>query len=205
MRFLLTASLIMVANSSAIAAPAEIISAANASFQHLAEVVVVDQIDGRCGADDSVNPFAAYCTTDDTIFISKEAMNKPVADYLLAHVFGHVVQVEHGVADVALDAIWAEPSREKELRGYVARQVDCIAGVLVMRSGRSKMDLRKLLSADPFEDAHWGRNPLRAGPLMGIGLAARAKWFDIGQRGDLSQCAAGDFSSDLLLRADQWP
>ena len=87
-------------------------------------VRVVDQITGMCGADEGVSSRAAYCTSANEILL----IDRPGAAYALAHVLGHAVQVRHGVADVALRTIRACRSEEVTLRGYVERQVDCIAG-----------------------------------------------------------------------------
>jgi len=120
---------------------------------------------------------------------------------LVAHAYGHAVQVQHGVADFALAQIRARRSEEAMLRGLVARQVDCIAGFLVARAGLAPADLTDWMAQEPFAGTHWGRDPLRIGPQVSVGLQARADWFAAGQGGDLAVCAPGEFTADLLLEA----
>jgi len=120
---------------------------------------------------------------------------------MLAHLYGHAVQVQHGVADFALGQIRQRRSEEAMLRGLVTRQVECIAGFIMARAGQDDVDLTTLFATEPFTDSHWGRDPLRIGPQVSIGLAVRADWFAIGQRGDLAACGPGEFTADLLLEA----
>jgi hypothetical protein len=101
------------------------------SFFQMPNVRVVDQITGMCGADEGVSSRAAYCTSANEILL----IYRPGAAYALAHVLGHALQVRHGVADVALRTIRARRSEEVTLRGYVERQVDCIAGFLFWGQG----------------------------------------------------------------------
>ena len=178
--------------------------AAERSFAAMPQVTFVDQISGQCGADLRVNSQIAYCTSRNEILMTNSAAKTPEAGYLLAHTFGHAVQVQHGVADIALRTIRDNPTLEADLRGYVARQVDCIAGVIYARSGLPKARLAQWRGDDPFDGPHWGRMPLSNGPRMGIGNQARDKWFQTGQNGQLSACAVGVFGADLLLRADRW-
>ena len=95
---------------------------------------------------------------------------------------GHAIQVKYGVADIALRKITDERSREKELRGMVTRQVECIAGVLFARAGLPNANLKRLYKTEPFTQSHWGREPLSRGPKVSIGLNARAEWFSKGQK-----------------------
>lgn len=180
---------------------AAVAAAARDGFANMPRVVQVDEIAGRCGADLRVNPQIAYCTTDRQIMIARAAYDLPQAPYLVAHAYGHAVQVQHGVADFALRQIRNRRDEEPMLRGLVARQVDCIAGFLVARAGLPPLDLTDLFAEDPFDGIHWGRNPLRIGPEVSVGLAARVEWFAIGQQGDLAACAPGEFTSELLLEA----
>lgn len=180
---------------------ADVADAAREAFARMPDVVVVDQIAGVCGADDTVNTQIAYCTTAQHILITSDVYGAPEAAYLVAHSYGHALQVQHGVADFALRQIRNRPAEEAMLRGFVARQVDCIAGVLMARAGLPQIDLAELFDAEPFTGIHWGRDPLRHGPDVNIGLAARAEWFAIGQSGDLAACAPGEFTSDLLIAA----
>lgn len=182
---------------------ADVSAAAMAAFARMPPVVTVAQIDGQCGADATVNDQIAYCTTRNEILMARAAYDLPQAPYLVAHAYGHAVQVRHGVADFALQQIRTRRSEEAMLRGLVERQVDCIAGFVMARAGLPAADLANWFDADPFADIHWGRDPLRVGPQISIGLAARADWFAQGQAGDLAACAPGEFTADLLLDALQ--
>jgi len=121
--------------------------------------------------------------------------------YEVAHLYGHAAQVRHGVADFALGQIRQRRSEENMLRGLVTRQVECIAGFLMARAGMGTFDLNGAFTEEPFTHSHWGRDPLRIGPTVSIGLDARAEWFAIGRTGDLAACAPGEFTSDLLVDA----
>ncbi|MDP5086983.1 MAG: hypothetical protein NWQ23_16305 [Yoonia sp.] len=180
---------------------AEVMTAAQAAFARMPSVVSVARIEGHCGADATVNSQVVYCTTSNEILIAGAAYDLPQAPYLVAHAYGHAVQVQHGVADFALREIRNRRSEEIMLRGLVERQVDCIAGFLMARAGLPEAALTDWFDVDPFAGAHWGRNPLHAGPQVGIGLDARAEWVARGQTGDLSACAPGEFTAGLLLEA----
>lgn len=180
---------------------AQVEAAAQAAFDRMPVVRRVDQIAGQCGADAGVNSTVAYCTTTNQILLARAAVTAPQTPYMLAHVYGHAVQVQHGVADFALGQIRQRRSEEDMLRGLVTRQVECIAGFLMARAGLPQVDLRDIFAAEPFADSHWGRNPLRVGPAVSIGLDARADWFMRGQQGDLGACAPGEFTADLLIEA----
>ncbi|MEL6683327.1 MAG: hypothetical protein AAFQ09_11905 [Pseudomonadota bacterium] len=195
-------SIMLLWAGAATADPAErVAAAANAAFAEMPRLRTVSEIAGNCGADETVNPNVAYCTSQNVIFITRQARSSPQAAYFTAHSFGHAVQVRHGVADFALSEIRNRRSEEALLRGLVERQVDCIAGFLMARAGLPKASLTDWFAEDPFYDVHWGRNPLRIGPVIGVDLAARAQWFDIGQGGDLAACGPGEFTADLLLEA----
>lgn len=199
MRFL---TILAVLAGPAVADPvADIMAAAEASFDHMPDVRRVHEIAGRCGADAEVNSRVVYCTSQNTIFLHRDSAPDLLTAYALAHVYGHAVQVQHGIADVALQAIRSSPSNERALRGDVTRQVECIAGFLWALAALPPTELSELTATEPFTGAHWGRNPLRIGPRVQIGLKARARWFRIGQTIDLNACAPGAFSSDLLVRA----
>lgn len=188
--------------TAAVADPVDdIATAAVTAFDRMPRVMRVDAIAGNCGADQEVNPHVAYCTTRNVIFVTDAAALRPEAAYLVAHAYGHAVQVRHGVADFALAQIRARRSEEAMLRGLVARQVDCIAGFLVARAGQAPSDLMDWMQEEPFAGTHWGRDPLRIGPKVSVGLEARADWFMRGQGGDLTVCAPGEFTADLLLEA----
>ncbi len=155
----------------------------------------------ECGHGPGVNPRLAYCTTRNVILLSEVFRDDARMEYELAHLYGHAVQVQHGVADVALREILARRDEEVKLRGWVTRQVECIAGFIHAKAGLTDILLQDLFDSEPMTDSHWGRDPLHRGPKVSIGLAARAEWFAIGRQGDLSKCAVGEFSADLLLDA----
>jgi predicted metalloprotease len=180
---------------------AQVAAAAQAAFDRMPVIVRVDQIVGRCGADDSVNAVVAYCTTSNQILLARAAVGAPRTPYMLAHVYGHAVQVQHGVADFALGQIRQRRAEEAMLRGLVTRQVECIAGFLLARAGLSAFDLQDAFADEPFTDSHWGRDPLRVGPEVSIGIVARAEWLARGQQGDLAACGPGEFTADLLIDA----
>ena len=179
----------------------DVAAAASQAFAQMPTVVVVDQMSGQCGADDTVNPHVAYCTTRNQILVVRDSLDLPQASYLVAHAYGHAVQVRHGVADLALREIRTRRQEESMLRGLVVRQVDCIAGFIVHRAGQEQAKLADWFTTEPFSGAHWGRDPLRVGPVVSIGLAARDEWFQRGQGGDLAACAPGEFTAELLLAA----
>jgi predicted metalloprotease len=177
-------------------------AAARASFDGMPRLRRVAAIAGECGADQHVNQDVAYCTTRNVVFLSDAAAARPEAPYLVAHVLGHAVQVRHGIADVALAQIRARRSEEPTLRGYVASQVECVAGFMMARAGQSGGSLADWFTDEPFTGTHWGRDPLRVGPQVAIGLAGRDAWFQRGQNAaTLQDCAAGEFGAELLLRA----
>lgn len=179
-----------------------VMSAAEQAFADMPQLRVVDQIAGRCGAGFDVNQQVAYCTTLNEIYLAQGAQALSQAPYLVAHLLGHAVQVQHGVADVALREIRARRDEEAVLRGYVASQVDCLAGVFFALADLPKADLTDWFDAEPFGGTHWGRDPLQVGPQVSIGLAERNAWFLRGQSaGDVAVCAAGEFGSDLLVKA----
>ncbi len=102
---------------------------------------------------------------------------------------------------VVLQQIRNRRDEEATLRGLVELQVDCIAGFLIARAGQVPARLMDWFAQEPFDGIHWGRDPLRVGPEVGIGLAARDDWFQRGQSDDLSVCGPGEFTADLLLEA----
>lgn len=181
----------------------DIINAANASFDRMPQLAVVDRIAGYCGADAAVNPVVAYCTSENVVRVAASAVAEPQTAYLLAHVLGHAAQVQHGVADVALATITANREQEDVLRADVTRQVDCIAGTIYARAGGDTVSLATWFSSEPLTDSHWGRNPLTIGPKVSIGLAERDRWFQRGQASGLAACATPNFNADLLIAADQ--
>lgn len=174
--------------------------AANTIFPDMPRLALVSRIEGRCGADAGVNQQVAYCTSTNVIFVSFQTGQTPQDAYKLAHVYGHAAQVRHGVADVALAAIRARPDEEDKLRGWVTRQVECIAGAIHAAARVPFHELTALFDAEPMVDAHWGRDPLHLGPVVSIGLEARAKWFARGYAQGLKGCTPGEFDAKLLLK-----
>jgi predicted metalloprotease len=179
----------------------DIAAAASETFARMPQVAIVDQIAGQCGADDAVDARAAYCTTGNRILVAEKTRDLPQMAYLLGHASGHAVQVQHGVADFALREIRKRPDEEVMLRGLVERRVDCIAGFLVQGAGLPTMDLPVLFQNDPLDSPHWGRDPLRIGPVADVPIAERNDWFKRGQEGDIGACAPGEVTGLGLVRA----
>jgi hypothetical protein len=175
--------------------------AARAAFDRMPQIEVVPAIAGTCGADETVHPDVAYCTTRNAILVSRDAATRPDTAYLLAHAFGHAVQVQHGVADVALREIRARPDDEVRLRGWVERQVDCIAGFVLSRAGLPLPELVATYATDPLDRPHWGRSPLADGPHLAVPVADRAQWLATGYEAGLAACAVGEFDASLLIAA----
>ena len=171
------------------------------AFDRMPNVVVVSKVSGICGANDRVNTQAAYCTSDNTIYLAEKAADLPETLHLLGHLYGHAVQVQHGVADVVLREIRSRPADEQILRTWVEQQVECIAGFLVAEAGLDAWDLQTLYDDARFNGIHWGRSPLTRGPSVTVPLNSRADWFSTGQSDGLAACAPGEFSSDLLIAA----
>ncbi|MGJ8622363.1 MAG: hypothetical protein ACSHW1_06255 [Yoonia sp.] len=180
---------------------ADVAAAAQDSFARMPPVLLVERIAGNCGATELVDTRVAYCTSGDTVLVAVAAMALPEIPYLVGHAYGHAVQVQHGIADFALREIRTRPEDEVMLRGLVERQVDCIAGFIVGRAGLATPDLTTFFDADPLQQPHWGRDPLRIGPVVDVPLTARADWFKVGLAGDIAACAPGEFTGLGLVRA----
>ncbi|SFS09817.1 hypothetical protein [Yoonia litorea] len=176
---------------------------ADASFARMPQQVTADRIAGQCGADETVHPTVAYCTSQNRIYVSAGSVEPPFLSYLVAHVYGHAVQVQHGVADVALRTIRARPEDEAMLRGWVERQVDCIAGFVLAQADLPLPDLTTYVTDDPFDRPHWGRSPLSRGPHLPIPVSDRMRWLKTGYERGLSACAVGEFDASLLLAAQR--
>ncbi len=170
-------------------------------FSDMPSLEPVARIEGVCGADAGVHQRMAYCTSSNSILFAQDDQDSPVAAYEIAHLLGHAVQVRHGVADIALREIRARPGEEDKLRGWVTRQVACIAGFLYRSAGAAAFEISKYYDEEPLTKSYCGRNPLSVGPRVSIGTDARQDWFDIGLKGDLAACAPGEFGSELLLDA----
>lgn len=183
-----------------------LVAGAHQTFSRLPEVELTQNLGGKCKAGRQSSPYALYCSDENRIFVAADladTQGEGVARYMVAHLFGHAVQVRHGIANRALRAIQADRAREAELRGMVTRQVECIAGVLVGRIGEGG-DLDDLFEAEPMTDSHWGATPLSRGPRVSIGLSERAKWFARGATTkDFANCAVGEMGAELILRAER--
>ena len=191
--------------SPAAADPFAVVDAARAMFDRVPQVQVIDpEGEPPCGAGDETNEAAFYCTSDKTIYHVADFASTPQAGYEMAHLLGHAMQVEHGVADVALREISRRRDEEEALRGMVTRQVECVAGVFVARAELDPVDLAQLFEDEPFTHSHWGRSPVNEGPRVSIGLAARQEWFDIGYGArDVAACSVGEMVADLLVAAQK--
>lgn len=174
--------------------------AAHALFPDMPSIRPVDQIAGLCGADHGVNPIAAYCTSENVILMTQEGTDRAPLAHHLAHMYGHAVQVRHGIADIALREIRRRPDEEAMLRGWVSRQVECIAGA-ILREADIFLDISTIYAREPLTGSHWGRNPLAKGPQVAVGLKARAQWLATGYQHGVSACAPGEFGSELLVEA----
>ena len=180
----------------AFASDADIEAAAHRHFDKMPLVERIDDISGMCGASGQANRDAVYCTSKNTIYLRNGSSDRA---YNVAHLYGHAVQVNHGIADIALREVRARPDEESKLRGMVTRQVECIAGFLHARAG---VDVVFPSGSEPMTGSHWGRNPLKIGPKVTIGRDARQEWLKIGaQATDIAVCSVGEMSSDLLVKA----
>ena len=196
------AAIVLCLPSFGLADPFAVHGAAGALFADMPITRVAGDMMQVCGAGPMSNPNVAYCSTENIIYYDADWADQPSAAYDMAHVLGHAIQIQHGIADIALRSISARRSEEAELRSMVTRQVECLAGVLVAQAGLARFDLADVHSAEPFTRAHWGRNPLNGGPQVSIGLAARAEWFAIGQKGgSVAVCAVEEIPSDILVDA----
>ncbi|KNG95555.1 hypothetical protein ATO11_02900 [Pseudaestuariivita atlantica] len=189
------------AAGSAQADPVAVHDAATRLFPDMPEVVETAAPD-RCGLDQTVSAPMVHCTSDNTILVRPGALSAPDAGYRMAHVLGHAIQVRHGIADIALREIRRRRDEEAALRGLVTRQVECLAGVLFAEAGLPATDLATLYAEEPHTGSHWGRDPLRRGPQVSIGLAPRAEWFSRGQaEGEVAACAVGEIPVAPLIDA----
>lgn len=185
----------------------DIVKEANDAFPNLPAVSLTSNMGAICGGDAETSTEMRYCVTQNTIFVDwalADRRDTAQAAYMMAHMFGHAIQVRHGVADRALAAIRAEPAREAELRAMVTGQVECLAGVLVARAGGVRGGPADWFAEEPFTGSHWGAAPLSRGPQVRIGLALRDKWFRVGAASrDVAECAVGEMGADLLVRAQR--
>ncbi len=197
-------SVLLIWSGAASADPVAVHQTASALFDEMPRLTITDDLEEECGAGRQTNPNGFYCTSRNEIYLADGARTRPQAAYEVAHLLGHAVQVKHGVADVALREITRRRDEEAKLRGWVERQVNCIAGVLMAQAGQPAINLTSAFGEEPFTDAHWGRFPVNQGPQVSIGLAAVQEWLDTGYAaGDVAVCAVGEFSSDLLVAAQR--
>ena len=182
-----------------------LVSTAHKAFSRLPNVVLTNDLSKTCKPDEQSNRFVLYCSDLNEIFVAVgHGQSADAMRYRVAHVFGHAVQVRHGIANRALRAIRTEPAREGELRGMVTRQVDCIAGVLIGRAYGGSGGLTSIFNAEPMTGSHWGATPMRRGPKVSIGLTARDAWFRKGRASkDFANCAVGEMGAELILRAER--
>ena len=181
----------------------DVVATMHGTFARMPAVRLTSAIGEVCGGDGESSGEVRYCTGQNVIFVAADLAARRGADwaaYAVAHQAGHGVQVRHGIADVALRLIVTDRAREAEYRGWVTRQVECIAGVLIGRSGGALPEF----GAEPFTGSHWGRAPLSNGPKVSIGAAERRRWLEAGFRArDFSACGVGEFGAELILRAEQ--
>jgi len=179
-----------------------LVAATQAAFPRAPGVEIVADIGAVCGG--GADGAGVFCTSQNRIYLSRAALSGADMPYVLAHLYGHGLQVRYGVADVALAAIRADRGREAELRGMVTRQVECLAGMLLARSGNARPGLSALYGAEPFTGSHWGRQPVRTGPRVSIGIAARQEWLARGHAAAApGVCSVGEMSAELIVAADQ--
>lgn len=175
-------------------------AASRALFDDLPQIVLMEQMDDRCGADHTTNPHARFCTTRNEIYLRRDEDEDKLA-YRVAHLMGHAAQVRHGIADIALREVRRRPDEEVALRLMVTAQVECLAGVYLAKAGFGAFDLRVFYRDPPFQDAHWGRNPLRVGPVVSMSLEDRADWVLRGATQGITACSAGEIDVQVLLNA----
>lgn len=174
------------------------------SFPQAPPLVISGDVAAECGG--GATAMGVYCPSEGVVYLDARFVENTASPYVVAHLYGHALQVTYGVADIALAAIRADRSREAELRSMVTQQVECLAGVLIARSDIGLPPLDALYQSEPMTDAHWGANPVRNGPRVSIGLAARAAAFAEGRRhADPARCTVGEMSAALIDQADRWP
>jgi len=172
--------------------------AAQTSFNAMPRVERVSDVSTLCGSAGLANRDVIYCSSENTVYLRHGAA---FPSYKLAHVMGHAAQVKSGVADVALRTILQNRDQENALRGMVTRQVECIAGFFHARAGVELPDIVQL-GREPFTGSHWGRNPMRNGPRVSIGMQARQDWLARGYAAEtLADCSVGQMKADLLVAA----
>lgn len=186
------------------ATPAERVwDSANRIWPDMPEVRRVANMAEPCGAQGQANSRIFYCTSRNTVYIGADFEQDPRAPYEMAHVLGHAIQVRHGIADIALREIRNRPDEEPALRAMVTRQVECLAGFLVADTGLRPHDFAQFgYTEEPFTGSHWGRDPVRIGPRVSIGLQARAEAYTSGYEArDSAVCAVEEIPIGPILDA----
>lgn len=186
---------------------APVVASANERFGRLPSVALTNRFSRICGGDRQSDPWVRYCSSKNVIYVdaglAADVPDVGAQQYLLAHAYGHAIQVRHGVASFALRLIRSEPQREAELRGYVTRQVECLAGVLI--AAGTSVPVKgpsDWFNSEPFRGSHWGASPIRRGPQVSIGLGARHEWYLRGRTsGQYSSCAVGEMGTTLIEKA----
>ncbi len=179
---------------------------ADQTFARMPQVRLTSRIGDLCGGDADTNRLMRYCTDENVIYVADDLPDHvpgpEAAGYLLAHLYGHAVQVRHGQATRALEAIRAEPAREAELRAQVTQQVECIAGFLLVRATGYRGGFDDWFMGEPFTGTHWGGTPMAGNAQVRIGRETRERWFRTGQQAEeLSACAQPDLDAEPLRRA----
>lgn len=183
-----------------------VVQLANRTFTRMPQVQLTSRLVDLCGGGPEASLYTRYCTDLNTIYFSadlSEKLSGQAISYLIAHQYARAVQVRHGIADIALSRIKAEPANEAALRVQVSAQAACVAGVLL---GRAKIEgiSASVLADDPFGKPHWGHSPISNTALSPITTAERDRWFATGHRAkDFAVCATKDFDARLILRAEQ--
>lgn len=199
----LLAALLLLATPAGADPAADVAAAAHSFLPALPPLIAPYSIEGRCGIPSPpglgvAEEGAIYCTSERRILMTLAARVAPDAAYRAAHLYGHALTVETGVADAALAAIRARPAEEPALRADVTRMVECLAGVVAAAAGYPDGPPE---GAERFTGAHWGHRPA-AGPRVSIGAAERHAWFARGaEAGTFAACDTPSFPADLVVRA----
>lgn len=188
--------------SPAAADPLELLTGARTVLPNQPRLVKFAEGEQPCGMGRGSNEYIGFCASLRAIYYRNDFATRPQAAYEMAHVMGHYYQVRYGVADVALREIRNRRDEEVALRALVTQQVECVAGVLMSRAGLAFVPLDQMYASEPFTDAHWGAQPLRAGPKVSIGMPLRAAAYANGYRSsDIAACGYGEMTADILVNA----
>ncbi len=184
----------------------QITSVTDTIFEGLPQIRTRTRLGDVCGGDAGSGPFVRYCTSQNRIYarqsLVEDAGSEAAAIYMLAHAYGHALQVRHGIADVALARIRSDRPREAEYRGWVTRQVECFAGVLWSLSTTGQGSPAGWFADEPFTGSHWGSDPVSARAQVSIGLEERDLWFRRGRdSADFASCDVAEFSAAPVAEA----